>query len=96
MQKIGYKKGLKEFYKPPSNRVVEVDVPKMNYLMIDGAGEPGSEAYQQAVEALYSVSYTLKFMIKKSDDPLDYGVLPIEGLWWAKDMSDFVKANKSK
>lgn len=95
MQKIDYKKELKAFYKAPSNRVVEVDVPKMNYLMIDGAGEPGSEAYQQALEALYSVSYTLKFMFKRSDDPLDYGVLPLEGLWWAEDMSDFVTDNKS-
>tara|TARA_B110000858_G_scaffold198538_1_gene266485 strand:- start:2397 stop:3005 length:609 start_codon:yes stop_codon:yes gene_type:complete len=95
MQKIDYKKELKEFYKPPSKRVVEVDVPEMNYLMVDGAGEPGSETYIQAVEALYSVSYTLKFMIKKRDDPLDYGVLPLEGLWWAKDMPDFVNGNRS-
>ena len=71
MQKIDYKRELKELYKPPSNRVVEVDVPAMNYLMVDGEGEPGSATYKQAIEALYSVSYTLKFMIKRVEEALD-------------------------
>ena len=70
------------------------DVPEMNYLMIDGKGEPGSASYADAVEALFSVSYTIKFMIRNRDLDIDFGVLPLEGLWWADDMSDFVKGNK--
>ncbi|NOZ55098.1 MAG: hypothetical protein GXP08_18490 [Gammaproteobacteria bacterium] len=96
MSKIDYKKELKELYRPSAKKVVKVNVPKMNFLMVDGNGEPGSIEYKEAIEALYSVSYTLKFMIKKSDIAIDYGVLPLEGLWWADDMSDFVKGNKSK
>ena len=94
MQKIDYKKELKEFYRPSAKKIVEVDVPEMNFLMVDGRGVPGSETYTQAVEALYSVSYTLKFMIKRGESEIDYGVLPLEGLWWAEDMSDFVNDNK--
>jgi len=66
----------------------------MNYLMIDGKGEPGSALYADAVEALFFVSYTIKFMIRNGDLDIDFGVLPLEGLWRADDMSDFVKGNK--
>ncbi len=95
MSKIDYKKEFKELYRPSAKKVVEVSVPKMNFLMVDGYGEPESTEYQAAIEALYSVSYTIKFMIKKSDIAIDYGVLPLEGLWWADDMSDFINDNKS-
>lgn len=96
MSKIDYKKELKEFYRPSAKKVVEVNVPTMNFLMINGQGTPGSPQYKEAIEALYAVSYTLKFMIKKGDIGIDYGVLPLEGLWWADDLSDFVKNNKDK
>ncbi len=96
MSKIDYKKELMEFYRPSAKKVVEVDIPKMNFLMIDGNGAPETTEYKEAIEALYSVSYTLKFMIKKGDIGIDYGVLPLEGLWWADDMSDFINDNKSK
>ena len=95
MSKIDYKKELKTFYRPSAKQVVEVDVPTMNYLMADGLGEPESRDYKQVVEALYSLAYTLKFMIKKGELGIDYGVLPLEGLWWADDMSDFVNDNKA-
>jgi hypothetical protein len=96
MDKIDYKKELKELYKPGIKEVSVVEVPVMNYLMIDGQGDPNtSQEYQEAVEALFSVSYTLKFMIKKSDLQVDYGVLPLEGLWWTDDMANFSVDNKS-
>lgn len=95
MQKIDYKKELKDLYKCSAKKVIEVAVPKMNHLVVNGQGEPGSPEHQQAIEALYSVAYTLKFMIKKSEREIDYGVLPLEGLWWANDMSDFVNDNKA-
>ncbi|GAA4887205.1 GyrI-like domain-containing protein [Ferrimonas pelagia] len=94
MKKIDFKKELKTLYRPSAKKVVEVDVPAMNYLMVDGDGAPGSEAHQAAIEALYTVAYILKFMIKKGELAIDYGVLPLEGLWWAEDMSDFVNDNK--
>lgn len=94
MAKIDYKKQLKELYRPSAKKVVEVNVPPMNFLMVDGKGAPGSADYQEAIEALYSVAYTLKFMIKRGEIGIDYGVLPLEGLWWADDMSDFVNDNK--
>lgn len=96
MEKIDYKKELQEFYRASAKRIDVVQVPKMNYLMIDGSGPPASQEYTDAVEALYTVAYTLKFMIKKGPANLDYGVLPLEGLWWAEDMSDFENDNKDK
>ena len=54
--------------------------------MVDGRGDPNnSKSFEQAVEALYSLSYTLKFSLKKSPRAIDYGVMPLEGLWWADD-----------
>ena len=72
-----------------------MDVPKMNFFMIDGTGNPNtSQQYKEAIEALFAVSYTLKFMIKKGKRPLDYGVLPLEGLWWTDNMAKFSVENK--
>ncbi len=72
-------------------KVEAVDVPRMNFLMIDGKGDPNtSQEFKDAIGVLYPLSYTLKFMIKKGGIGVDYGVLPLEGLWWADDMSSFV------
>lgn len=71
-------------------------MPRMNFLMIDGEGDPNtSAAYQAAVEALFSLSYTIKFMVKKGELGIDYVVMPLEGLWWADDMSVFTTGDKS-
>ncbi len=94
MEKIDYKKQLKHLYAPNAKQVVELDVPTMNFLSIDGEGEPASQSYSQAVEALYMVSYALKFMAKKGELAIDYGVMPLEGLWWADDMENFSVDNK--
>lgn len=79
-----------------SAKNVEVAVvPEMNFLMIDGEGDPNtSQAFQDAVGALYPLSYALKFMIKRGEVGSDYGVLPLEGLWWTDDMSSFSVENK--
>lgn len=90
MQKLDLKKELKHLYAPSAKEVSVVDVPEMTFLMVDGEGDPNtSEAYKQAVEALYAVSYTLKFMVKKGEAGVDYAMMPLEGLWWADDMSRF-------
>jgi hypothetical protein len=60
-------------------------------------GRPNtSGAYAQAVEALFSVSYTAKFVLKKGAQGIDYAVMPLEGLWWADDLSAFLVNDKSK
>jgi len=96
MKKIDFKSQLKHLYQPSAKDVVEVEVPKMNYLMIDGEGDPNtSTAYQAAVEALFTLSYSIKFMAKKGTLAIDYGVMPLEGLWWADDMTSFSVDDKS-
>ncbi|MBB3187404.1 GyrI-like domain-containing protein [Microbacter margulisiae] len=85
MAKRDFKKELKAIYDCPAITPVSVTIPGMNYLMIDGQGNPNtSPAYQEAIETLFSVSYTLKFMIKKAPNGSDYGVLPLESLWWTE------------
>jgi hypothetical protein len=89
MTKIDYKKELKHLYNPSTKEVMVVEVPQMNFLMIDGEGDPNSaQLYKDAIEALYSLAYTLKFMVKKGQG-VDYGVMPLEGLWWMDDMTQF-------
>ncbi len=99
MKKIDYKKELKHLYKPSAKNIVTVDVPDMNFLMIDGHGDPKGKNFEEAINILFTISYTLKFMIKKGGleiPEIDYNVRPLEGLWWADDMSDFVTGNKEK
>ncbi len=90
MKKIDFKKELKHLYVPTKKEVVAVKVPELKFLMIDGEGDPNtSQEYQDAIEALFSVSYDIKFSIKKGTLAIDYGVMPLEGLWWVDDMSKF-------
>jgi hypothetical protein len=96
MDKIDLKKDLKPLYQPAARDVVQVDVPRFQFLMIDGEGDPNtSPAYAQAVEALFSVSYSAKFMLKKGPLARDYAVMPLEGLWWADDLSAFTTHDKA-
>lgn len=96
METIDFKKQMKYLYQPPTKEVVEVDVPEMNFLMVDGRGDPNtSQEYAAAVEVLFQVSYALKFMVKKGSLAIDYGVMSLEGLWWADDMSAFTAGDKS-
>lgn len=83
MSKINFKREFKHLYAPGSKDFEVVDVPRFNFLMIDGCGDPNTaQAYQDAVEALYAVAYRIKFASKRALDK-DYVVLPLEGLWWA-------------
>lgn len=67
----------------------------MNFLMIDGEGAPSSPQYMQSIEALFTVSYTLKFMVKKALG-VDYAVMPLEGLWWMDNMAEFSSERKDE
>ncbi len=82
--KQDFKKDLKHLYNPSPREVTVVEVPKMTFLMLDGTGDPNTaQEYKDAVEALYSVAYTIKFLLKK-EVSLDYAVMPLEGLWWTE------------
>jgi hypothetical protein len=89
MNKVDFKKELKHLYNPSKKAFTVVDVPAMQFLMVDGHGDPNTaQAYQDALEALYAVAYKIKFASKK-ELAQDYTVPPLEGLWWADDMDAF-------
>jgi hypothetical protein len=94
--KVDFKKELKDLYNPKAGDFSLVKVPKLQYLMVDGQGDPNKVIeYKEAAEALFSVSYTLKFH-SKNELGKDYVVPPLEGLWWSDDFDDFRSRRKNK
>ncbi len=87
MTKIDPKKEI-ESYRARSGKFSVVDVPVLQYLMIDGENGPDSDEFRGAIQTLYPVAYKLKFASKQKLGK-DYVVPPLEGLWWAEDMSVF-------
>jgi len=91
MEKLDLRKDLKYLYAPSAKKVEVVDVPAFNFVMIDGAIEPGegpgtSPLFQENMQALYGAAYTLKFAAKlRKENPVDYPVMALEGLWWVED-----------
>jgi hypothetical protein len=95
-QKIDLKLELKKYYNPSAKTPEILEVPSFKYLMIDGISmDFGNEDSQNAIQALFGVSYKVKFTLKK-EQGLDYGVMPLEGLWWADDLNDFINGNRDK
>ena len=93
--KVDFKKSLKELYKPSFKEVVETKVPELQFIMIDGIGSPGeAQEYLDALAVLYPVAFKIKFLSKAKSK--DYVVPPLEGLWWADDMKDFIEGNRDK
>jgi hypothetical protein len=89
METLDLKKLFKQLYQPSAKEPSWVEVPQLNYLMVDGHGDPNnSPVFQAACEVLYSLSYTLKFSIKNAEG-INYTVAPLEGLWWTDDMTQF-------
>ena len=83
MAKLDLKRTMRRLYFPPANEPVLVDVPEMQFLMIDGRGDLAtSHTYAEAIDALFTVSYALKFTIKRVDPEGDYTVMPLESLLW--------------
>lgn len=94
--KIDLKKDRKDLYQPGSKDFVEIVVPAMTYLSIDGQGDPNtSPAYAAAVEALYSGAYAIKFALKKRTGE-DFVVGPLEGLWSSDDPASFTERAKAQ
>lgn len=95
MVKLDFKKLMKPYWQPPVGRFVVVDVPPLNFLMIDGKGDPNTAPeYATAVSWLFTVSYGVKFASKAAGR--DYGVAPLEGLWWSDDFADFTARRKAR
>lgn len=94
MEKLDLKKTLKFLYEPSARAFSVVDVPPMNFIMINGHGNPSnSPEYAESLQALYTAAYTLKFKIKK-ELAVNYPVMASEGLWWMDDMREFSLARK--
>jgi hypothetical protein len=93
-----FKKEYKEFYLPPKKPVI-VTVPEMNYIAVEGIGNPNDEdgAYGKAVSILYAIGYTLKMSYKGSyaiKGFFEYVVPPLEGFWWQDDVKGVDYSNK--
>jgi hypothetical protein len=91
MKTLDLKKQYKHLYQPSAKKIEAIQAPNLQFAMIDGAIEKGSEpgkspAFAEATQALYGLSYTLKFMLKKrKTNSIDYPVMALEGLWWVED-----------
>jgi hypothetical protein len=97
MAKMDLKKTMKEYYRAPKGEPEFVDVPPMKFVMVDGTGNPNdNQEFVDAMEALYGISYTLKFKLKQGPEAFDYTVMPVQGLWWADDMEVFMLDQRSE
>lgn len=96
-EKLDLKKQLKHLYQPPAGKVVLVDVPPMNFLMVDGEGDPNqAPSFQEAMQALYGVAFSIKFTIKQQELGPDYTVMAVEGLWWLRSGREFDLSKKDE
>lgn len=95
-EKIDLRKKYHDLYSPSKKDFSIIEIPPLQYLMIDGSGDPAlSQRYMDSIQTLFSLSYTLKFNLKKSQG-IDYTVMGLEGLWWMPDMKEFSLANRSR
>jgi hypothetical protein len=93
MQAMNAKTDLKrtlDAYRARAGEFRVLDVPDLQYLMIDGRGDPNTQPFTEAIETVYPVAYTLKFASRQAGR--DYVVPPLEGLWWADDLASFTSA----
>ncbi|MFP4250087.1 MAG: GyrI-like domain-containing protein [Armatimonadota bacterium] len=94
MPKRDFRKMHTTLYQPPREPVM-VEVPPMNFVMIDGSGDPNTETwYQAAVEALYAVAYSIKYNVKERSEDLDFVMPPLEALWWVEGMENLSEADR--
>ncbi|GAA2042042.1 GyrI-like domain-containing protein [Agromyces tropicus] len=83
-----------DLYAPSAKEFALVDVPPMQFLAIDGEGDPNTApAYRDAVEALFGVAYAAKFASRRALGR-DVVVAPLEGLWWADDPAAFTTGER--
>jgi hypothetical protein len=87
-KKIDLRKELKQIYTPSAKEPELIQVPKFNFLMIDGEGAPESPQFHEAIQAIYSTAYTMKFTFK-FEKKINFPVMALEGLWWVKQGTPF-------
>lgn len=87
MSATDWKKILKPLFSPSAKEPQLVEVPERSFLAIDGVGDPEAPAFQEAIGALYSLAYTIKFALKAQG--VEFSVMPLEGLWAMADGSAF-------
>lgn len=80
METIDFTRQYRDIYTARKGMPRIVEVPELQYLMFDGTGEPGNERFLAGIQALYSVSYPVRFAIKQRDR-IAYKVMPLQGLW---------------
>jgi len=95
-----FKKEYKDLYMPKVEPVI-IDVPEFSFIKVDGKGNANTEGgeFYQAVELLYTLSYTIKMSSKSGNQPqgfFEYVVPPLEGLWWFNDSTDKDFSQKDK
>lgn len=99
MDTQAYNQLLKTLYLPSAKSPSILEIPAMRFAMIDGSGDPNtSKEFEEAVGALYSVSYGIKMLPKKGAAPpgyFEYKVSALEGLWDMAEGKAFTSANKS-
>ncbi len=88
MDKLDLRRELKHLYQPSAKAPVIVDVPAMRFLTVDGIGAIGETAFQDAIQAIFSLGYPVRFGAKNQLE-IDYPVMPLEGLYWNADGGDF-------
>jgi hypothetical protein len=94
--KTDFKRELRHLYLPGLTPSL-VDVPDLGFVMIDGRGDPNTAAsYREALEALYSVAYTVKFSVKRMAGGVDFSVMPLESLWWSSDKAQLLSTDKEQ
>ena len=95
-EKVDFKKTAKQLFSAPSKEFVEVDIPPLSCLMVDGQGSPGdSQAYHDALGCLYPAAYALKFFSKQQLGR-DYVVPPLQGLWWSEKRDAFAAGRRDE
>nr|WP_321298461.1 GyrI-like domain-containing protein [uncultured Sphaerochaeta sp.] len=87
MDTYDVKKELKQLYHLPKEPTL-VEVPSLSYLIIDGEGDPSDQAYTEAVELLFSMSYTLKMAFRKHSWYKPFTVAPLECIWDAVEVEN--------
>jgi len=81
MDKINLRKELKHLYLSTKKEPTLIEVPKMYFIMFDGMGHPNEKDFQISAEAIYTISYLLKFEIARKKYNKDYRVMPMEVIW---------------
>ncbi|MBU4307323.1 MAG: GyrI-like domain-containing protein [Candidatus Aminicenantes bacterium] len=96
--KIDFKKEYKFLFSASAKEAQKVEVPAFKYLMIDGRGDPSTAPeFQEKIQALYGLAYTMKFMLKQDPQAaVDFVVPPLSGLWWAEDIAAFREGRKEE